>query len=478
MSPPSVTVETVTANNDNRLLPQTEDTQRTYIARLILRIQTCLQQLGVNITEDVLQKTETMSIFIHESMSISSRNYHSVQHVFDVSHNLTDPIAVLGALFHDCVYYHVDGGLSQKQSRKLQGAVPQMDGTYQANHTTSDTLLCMVERIFGFTKNQTVTLQTGLNEFLSAVICVRELKSLLELPVLCQIAACIEATIPFRAQVPQTPMHRLYNNLCQVNTTFELNLTDQQLIQAVQRAALLGNADVENFGSNDRLHFLDNTWSLLPESNEALRRQFLYTVQEFQFAVFKMNGFFHFVQADVIFQEFQGVPSRDELGLMKENARRNIEIGRKYMGAKLLSASILAAFAELTGGDAPVSLFMGDLPSRHRVSRRLEDDLPPPPQDNLDHCDTDVYTLLAEGRRCETSFDIRKSPLAAYFYGYLGDAGLEAIFQDMAVHPMTRETAKSLLTRLPREAVQQVAINMAKVALSRAELIHEVVDSL
>lgn len=47
------------------------------------------------------------------------------------------------------------------------------------------------------------------------------------------------------------------------------------------------------------------------------------------------------------------------------------DMGKKYVGAKLLSASVLAAFAQLTGGDAPMCLLIGDLPSRHHRSEKL-----------------------------------------------------------------------------------------------------------
>jgi hypothetical protein len=115
-----------------------------------------------------------------------------------------------------------------------------------------------------------------------------------------------------------------------------------------------------------------NTWSLLPESNVALRHSFFYSVSEFQFAVYKMHGFFNLIQASMVFIRFQGVPTDKELDLRVDRATHNIEIGKLYISAKLLSISVLAAIAELTGGDVPISLFMGDLPSRNRESKRLE----------------------------------------------------------------------------------------------------------
>jgi hypothetical protein len=143
-----------------------------------------------------------------------------------------------------------------------------------------------------------------------------------------------------------------------------------------------------------------------------------------------------------------------------------------YVCAKLLSVSVLAAFAELTGGDAPMSLFMGDLPFRHHISCRLEEYLPTPA--SLDGCDIDVYNILAHGRKTESSFDIRQSPLAAYLYSCLGDE-MVIIVKEQTLHPMTKETAEALLMRLPHDAICILGENLAKVAVSRASVIQDVV---
>jgi hypothetical protein len=148
------------------------------------------------------------------------------------------------------------------------------------------------------------------------------------------------------------------------------------------------------------------------------------------------------------------------------------------VGAKLLAVSVLTAFAELTGGDAPMSLFMGDLPSRHHASTKLEDSLPSPPAAALEKCDSVVFNILLQGRRTETSFDIRQSPLAAYLYGCLGDEALVQVLKSNKMYPMEKGNSLELLACLPREAIENVAKNMANVALSRSDLIHDLVKNL
>ena len=421
--------------------------------------------------------------------------------------------------------------------------------TYQAHehdthnnshtHTTAKekeeyNLTCMVEKIFGYDLGQTVSHQNGLNEFLSAIIAVRELAPILPLQTLAKIACCIEATIPFRPVDKQTGkncLEKLFDKMTLVNQEFNLGLSHDEIVDCIQRAADLCNADVLNFGTGDVFWFLDNTWSLLPESNEGLRRSHLYTVQQFQFAVFKMYGFFCFLQPPVIFPSFRNFPSPETTNDRIRHAGNNLQVGRKYVGAKLLSLSLLAAVAELTGGDAPISLFMGDLPSRHtglasppigqtgkndtNIARKsITASLVPVTVDDLEEDDDDddnkndknggakktngddddhdnnddeeeppfyddnVYEVLSKGRRTETSFDVRQSPLAASFYKALGDKELKQLLLDIKVYPMTPDTAWAFLRRLPREIVTGVIEKLSFTAISRTEKILDLLEKL
>jgi hypothetical protein len=165
-----------------------------------------------------------------------------------------------------------------------------------------------------------------------------------------------------------------------------------------------------------------------------------------------------------------------------------LELGQKYVGAKLLSASVLAAFAALTGGDAPLSMFVGDLPSRHHQSQSINDALPGAgenpfftagdEEDVEDHVDRLVYQILLGGRRSETSFDVKQSPLGAFLYAVVGDKGLTMILEEKGMYPMTEENATALLSCLPREVTRYLAKTIACVAVSRSEAIMEVVDGL
>jgi len=517
------------------------------ISRLVSLLKENLAKLGVVNTatttrtihqhpeqqqDDFHVHLERMAVLIHDSMSLPSRYYHSVSHVFEVAVDdlevAQDPIAVLAALFHDVVYYHVDGGLTKSQLNIVKDALDDngdgadgaasveqegdnnpntmiIIGVDQIRKTAGpceeETLLCMVEHIFGFPEKLrqppqdddndgseliiNIGFQDGLNEFLSALIAVRELQKLhLPLHILAEIAGCIEATIPFRAQDAVTGksyLDHLHDRLSFVNNTFTLGMPQNRIIKAVQRAAVLANADVGNVGSTDLLRFLDCTWKLLPETNEGLRagRHFA-TLREFHFALFKIYGFFrYFIHADLVFSSFSNSNIPD---IRKRHAQsiRNIEVGRRYVVAKVMSLSVLSAFAQLTGGDGadePISLFTAD---DELLSSTLNNPDQQARQQNVAvHYDEDVYQILSKGRRSEMPFDGRQSPIAAYLHRMLGDDELENILSQVQVYPMTPDAARGLLQHLPRHVVQEVGHGLSRVApMTRTSEISKLLKSL
>ena len=510
---------------------------RNYITQLIFEMENSLIELqakGLTVS-----KLEEMAIFIYESMSISTRNYHSVQHVFDIINHddrlEQNPIAVLAACFHDCIYYHVDGGLTLVQAVLLEGsyesscqssddaanvnakAIDKFTATVREkgteNQGKSMILLQMVEVIFGYTPGQNIRITNdGLNEFLSAVVAVRMLKDHLPIEILAQIACCIEATIPFRQtdkDTGKTHMDRLHDSMKEARELYNLKLSDDDLVKSVQRACLLSNSDVGNFGTTDRLYFLDNTWSLLPESNESLRNEYVYSVDHFHVALFKMYGFFGFLKPAVVFHEFQGVPSVPEIHNLTQECSNNISFGKTYVGAKLVAMSLVSAVAVLTGGDAPISLFTGDLRATERRGSMLQEnsraskrqkqdqfqlsgpvrscdffknkklhDSEKPPEEFIQNCTKAVYEILAEGRRSESSFDTKRSPWSALLYGYLGDEGLNRILKEHTLYPMTSDRAWALLRALPLKPVNTIVQTISEQALSRTEKICEVLSKL
>ena len=208
-----------------------------FVSRLVEIFQLALASLGVlsnssgELNHEVVEKAESMSNFIYECMSNTARTYHVVQHVFDVieanlcriedgsdEQPVLDAIAILAALFHDCVYSQVDGGLSAAQYEKLKGAIQQEnDGTLKVTSSALDSgvdqLLCIP--IFGIHEDRILSPSNSQNKLLSAIIAVRDLESILSKDQLVEIAVAIEATIPFRVAVDgKSALELLFDRLC------------------------------------------------------------------------------------------------------------------------------------------------------------------------------------------------------------------------------------------------------------------------
>jgi len=460
------------------------ESPKCYVSLLVLKMQDCLEQLGVKDVD--ISELEQMSVLIYESMSINSRNYHSVQHVFDISADMKDPISILSALFHDCIYFQVDKRLTKSQEDLLKGTYISDDrGNLQfaaPAENCEDELLKLVEFLFSYAPEQKI--EKGLNEFLSALIAVRCLKKYLPMNKLAEIACCIEATIPFRSENPTTklqPMEHLYTRLEEANKKFKLEMKEKEMVEAIHNAVKVASNDVQNFASTDVYDFLDGTWSLLPEQNENLRTQYCITAMDMQRALNGMYGFFHFfLEPDNVFDEFRGAPSQRVLDWKLELCRRNVAIAKKYVGAKLYAMSVVAAFACLTGGDAPVSLFLGDLQANKSrfCYTNFDDILPNSTTEQLEECDKVVYHILKNGRKTESQFDTKRSPIAAYLYATIGDERLLEIVRTVKLIPMEEENARLILKAVPIEALEKISNALKHMALSRTRRFEKLMKQL
>ena len=133
-----------------------------------------------------------------------------------------------------------------------------------------------------------------------------------------------------------------------------------------------------------------------------------------------------------------------------------------------MAISVVAAIAQLTGGDAPLALFLGDLPEQHHTSISIDDLIGTDYEaDGPVELDEVVLQLLKNGRESESKFDIKNSPLAAYLYTLMGDKGLEECYKHV-VHPMNDEHSKKLLDEIPACAVIKILDTSAQIAVTRA----------
>jgi len=479
--------------------------QGTRLQRLTAGLNASLHALDASpITNAQL---EHWSFLIYESMSASSRDFHGVDHIFEVSGGGGDDddddvssnseqessdadatdraqkqaVQTISAYFHDTIYYTVDGGLSDEQARLLEGVIVEdsadrsvylSNNAYDESEGPADVPMAMLLGIFGFQPDQKLNPFGGLNEFLSAALVVRCLQDVLPLEHLFRIAACIEATIPFRKPDEEgSPAPSvLYNRLIAVRNKHRDQLgtiSMSDLVVVIQQAFALANRDVANF-AGDVSVFLSNTWTLMPESNLKMRQK-VYRISSFAHSLVKMVGFFNHLDPRVIYHSFEGVPSEEEMASLVERSRANLAVAKTYMNAKLLSISVLAALAEKTGGDSVLSMWVGDPQRPGVITPRVEDGIEPIPDPSADvKLDETVFRILRDGRNAASSFDIRNSPLAAFLYGLIGDDGLSKSVT-YAVYPMTAKDADQLLQSLPHKAVSQIALACSKVVASTRE---------
>lgn len=454
-----------------RMLCTTASGTETYITCLIDDLRTSLQELGADPSNDDLEK---WAILIHECLSGDTRKFHSVHHVFEISAGC-EPIQLIAAFFRDCISIITDGNL-------IGGKSVYMEGVFKEGNLLTDTVDTHLELIMDLFQLAPGTdashLGRGLDVFLSAVLCMRVLRHTLNMTQLAQIATCMEATIPFRDNCKEgkSPLEQLEVRLLKAVQKYQLDMTEHNVVESIQRAADLANRNLGNFATPDAATFLDHTWSLLPEQSVALRRSYLYTVNDFQLAAHSMEVFLANLNTDMIFQSFHGIPDQKEMTHFAYHTQRNLDNGKLYLRAKLLSVCIIGAFATLTGGDAPMSFFSGDLPSLNHQSDRLGESFHRFTSEEMDDCNLCVYEILCEGLMMEQSFDTRNSPLSAYIYGILGDSGLIAALEK-CTHPMTQQSSKDLLSFLPLDTVELIGRDIAKIAVTRIAAIEELLLS-
>jgi hypothetical protein len=431
-----------------------------------------------------MKQAEEWAIFLHGTLTDEKRAYHGIAHVFKIAAGAS-PIQLLAAFFRDVISYYVDisTGLDPRRTEILKGVFE--PGTFILSKELTDPRDACIVHIFGYPSGMDLAphlkAYDGLDIFVSALLACRLMKDALTLSHVVQLAACLEATIPFRktAVGQDTPLEVLYKRLHSCNQLYGTEFSEQQISETVQQAADFHNRSFGNMASKDLAEFVDHTWRLLPEQHESLRQHALYTLTDYYKAIQSMAQLTKTFEPSSVFVSYKGVPSDKELERFHTRLESNSSIAQHYIQARLFSVAVVSALACLTGGDhAPKSFFFGDLPSFHRQSTVLGDGLIQEKDDEEESNDNQVYYLLLTGDRLsEYGFDARKAPLAAFLYRALG---LEAIMRALTQCevPMTDESSWTLLRGLPRVVIEQVGNEVARVALSRKQSIDHFLDDL
>ncbi|MDY6936525.1 MAG: hypothetical protein SWY16_02575 [Cyanobacteriota bacterium] len=387
------------------------------------RLKWATHQLEIEVEDDALL---SIADLIVQPMTGPWRYFHTPEHIFDVG-GTEDPIEVLAALFHDVVYVQVDRSINFNLSYYIASFVKEVQGQLRirdAGELPDDRMFEMVLSVFGFAPARVLSPMAGQNEFLSALVAVKALESILKLRHLTEIAACIEATIPFRKPSPEgrTVSEELFDRIKTTNAQFDLHLSEEEIVNIVKRAVQVSNRDVIGFAHPNSAIFLDNTWNLLPETNHNLVNSNSYTVREYRSSLQKMEGFMNFLTPQVVFRQFRGEPDDATYQKWMTRAKENIEVARLYLGSKLFAIACVEALSLRVGLDIPVSTMMGELPSQSPEGAHFEDYIPEilnayPPKNDLEK---EVLTLLEEGRNQSSIHDIKHSPIATFMVKVVG----------------------------------------------------------
>lgn len=421
---------------------------------------------------------ERIGVIIHRIMSYQSRQFHTLEHVFGFMEQ-SDALASLAAIFHDLVYIQVDEGLPP-DTETIIGPFVEWNGTdflfRPCAAEDRDYRFCCA--LFGKDPQDAGPMKQGLNEFLSAFLMYKLIGNLVPADKLCAAAVCIEASIPFRAPDAEgrSSMERLELRLQAMSADYPESVHKDDIPELLHRAVQFSNLDVRDFKLEDPGAFLSNTWKLLPETNYALRHRGIYSIGEYRKALYSMMLFFRSLNPEYVFHSYQNVPDKQTMQVYTEKVRKNLKHSIHYLKAKLLAVGIIHAFAELSGGDAPIALFLGDISQDGSGGDELVDFLSHP--DFPDWLDPQhpLIRLLRDGRLEESSFDIKNSPLALYLYLSLLPEQWSRLEKTAESYCNKEISAAELLAALPETMRLEFLHALIRMVPTRKEKLSELIS--
>ena len=308
-----------------------EARERSPVHNVVLSLWAALKQLNPAVDP---ADAERWGFAVHQAMSSTTRDFHTHEHVMAMLSD-ADPLEAVAALYHDTVYVQVDLGVPGSMEELLRPLIQRDEGGWWRilEQAATDPVTKDVLDVFGRRAGERVSPLTGLNELASAFVAVRQLEPALSREQRLVIAACIEATIPFRENPGEQLAQRLKG----------MGLSPDQVKGAVTRAIRVVNRDVHNFSERDSALFLDHTWRLLPETNPALNVPNTYSLMEYRLALMKMEAFLAQLDPRRVFPAWGGEPPPFEHHRRIDAARRNIAIAVRYLRMKLYAVAMAEA---------------------------------------------------------------------------------------------------------------------------------------
>jgi hypothetical protein len=439
------------------------------IQRLIYLLSEAFSQLETRVN---LQTVESLAIIVYKAMTVQVRNFHNLDHAFRFAEQ-GNPLQILAALFHDLVYYQVDAGFSPEIRAVIAPYIQEQEREIYIIEQAppGDRLFQIALDLFDLQCGSKLSLATGLNEFLSAMVMNKKLEGILSEQHLVKMTLCVEATIPFRGTTEGGENHFdvLERRLCKVCTENAIWFTESEMHAAIQLAMNFANRDVINFAEPDVSKFLENTWKLFNETNIGLRSREVYSIQEYRQYLQKMEALLTSLDPNNVFHRYRGIPTEEEYWRMVEMANQNIETTRQYVRIKLLAQAILEALAEATGGDAPLSLFMGDLPNDNEETQRLEDYLPDIEIAAWVDPSATIFKLFTSGVGADPNFDIKTSPLSFFLFKSLSTEQINRALELAKEMFIGSLSADNFLNQMDQAVVGEIARASAMMVNTRRD---------
>jgi hypothetical protein len=443
------------------------------INRFIKLFADAFAELGAEVPMDQIER---LAMVVHSAMESKQRAYHTSQHVFQMCRGM-DARQVLAALFHDVVYYQIDGGFPKLAAPVLDRLVRRVNGELILKPIgTGEAQVRMCARLFQIKPGEVLTPNGGMNEFLSAALAVKLLQPFLTTADLVVIAACIAATVPFRGPDAEGYSFavglagRVRAELRVLSGAKDGAALERQVTAAMHAAIKIGNRDVSGFAEANPAKFLTGTWQLIEESNISLAVVRVYTLQDYRGALLRMRTFLAGLNPDYIFRQYENYPSDAELARLNAATRKNLLFAADYLGAKINTIAILEAMALETGGNCPVSMFLGDIRGSHGKPDRPRDYLPAAEKAAGD-INPQLLRVLERGRAQESSMDLNASPLTAAIYWRMGQTGMEQTLAQAQRMFAGKLSAREFLQGLDGRLLRMITDVCAKIAISRSELL-------
>ncbi len=420
-----------------------------------------------------MEQVEHMAVLVHSAMENPRRRYHVSEHALYVCEGLAAR-QVLAAVFHDVVYYQLDNGFAPRLADLVTPVVSlQGQDLVLLKPGADDHALQLCLDLFGFVPGQVLPRFLGMNEFLSATVAARLLQPFLRLPDLMAVLASIEATVPFRPLQPDgRDSAMLLAERVRAQGRARLGLQEsgalEAFVQAVMHDAVtVANRDVDGFAETDPGRFVADTWLLIEESNVPLAAVGVYTLQEYREALTRMQGFLEGLVAARVFHHYGATPEPRLLQRMAIAAGANIGFASVFLRLKIAAITLVEALALETGGNGPVSMFLGDIRSVQGPAQRIEDCLPAAPHG--EELDARLLQLLEAGRPECSRNDLTQSPLTAYMYRCLKPEGCARALEQSRRMVQGELTPRAFLAGLPQDMLGGIIDACAQIALSRRE---------